>query len=83
MRLIDADALTKIGMIRMVSLSDIYNSPTVDAVAVVAEWIQPLNEHFRTCSNCNISMGLVEGEKLDRFKYCPFCGAKMRGEPSA
>lgn len=40
-------------------------------------WEQPLGENFRTCSNCGISMGLTEGENLDRFKYCPFCGTKM------
>ena len=40
-------------------------------------WEQPLGENFRTCSNCGISMGLAEGEILDRFKYCPFCGTKM------
>ena len=40
-------------------------------------WEQPLGENFRTCSNCGISMGLTEGEILDRFKYCPFCGTKM------
>lgn len=40
-------------------------------------WEQPLGENFRTCSNCGISMGLTEGENLDRFGYCPFCGTKM------
>lgn len=34
MRLIDADKLVEIGMIHMVSLSDIRDAPTVDAVPV-------------------------------------------------
>ena len=41
------------------------------------KWTHGINENFRTCSACNISMGLTEGENLSRFKYCPFCGAKM------
>lgn len=45
------------------------------------KWTHGINENFRTCSACNISMGLSEGENLSRFKYCPFCGAKMEVEP--
>ena len=45
------------------------------------KWTHGINENFRTCSACNISMGLSEGENLSRFKYCPFCGAKMDVEP--
>ena len=53
-----------------------------DAVPVVrGKWTHGINENFRTCSACNISMGLTEGENLSRFKYCPFCGAKMEVEP--
>lgn len=45
------------------------------------KWTHGINENFRTCSACNISMGLSEGENLSRFKYCPFCGAKMEVTP--
>lgn len=59
----------------------VQQAPTVDAVPVVCgEWIQPLGDKLRTCSNCRISMGLVDGELLCRFQHCPHCGAKMGGD---
>ena len=49
-----------------------------DVVPVVrGEWTYEINEYFRTCSVCRISQALLAGENLSRFKYCPFCGAKM------
>ena len=51
---------------------------TADVVPVVrGEWTYEINECFRTCSVCRISQALLAGENLSRFKYCPFCGAKM------
>lgn len=44
---------------------------------VHGRWENRINEYFRTCSNCEISMGMLDGESLERFCYCPFCGAKM------
>lgn len=56
--------------------------PEIDATPVVrGEWTHAINEYFRTCSVCGISMGLLDGEDLSRFKYCPFCGAKMEDKP--
>ena len=57
---------------------------TVDAVPVMrGEWTYEINEYFRTCSVCRISQALLAGENLSRFKYCPFCGAKMESEGNA
>ena len=53
---------------------DIYNEHEYKTMPL--EW-RLSHEIIRTCSACNISMGLSEGESLSRFKYCPFCGAKM------
>lgn len=47
---------------------------------VHGRWENRINECFRTCSNCEISMGMLDGESLERFCYCPFCGAKMDGK---
>ena len=56
----------------------ITSAPVVDAVEIIrAYWTTEINEHFRTCSNCHISLGLDKMETPERFKYCPFCGAKM------
>lgn len=34
----------------------------------------------RTCSNCNISQTVNVYNGKVMFKYCPYCGAKMKGE---
>lgn len=47
----------------------------------IGHWDQDPAGNFRTCSNCGISMGMAEGEILERFQYCPHCGTKMmKGE---
>lgn len=58
---------------KIAALEDAANNRT----PLQGTWTHAINEHFRTCSVCNISMGLEEGEMLSRFKYCPFCGAEM------
>lgn len=60
-----------------------YDAPAVDAVPVVhARWSKSFiggydglhAVYYRTCSNCL-------SEELDRYyKFCPNCGAMMRGE---
>ena len=87
MRLIDADVVIKEIQKQpwkegtMLSLAIdwicmlIKNIPAIEIKR--GKWTHGINENFRTCSACNISMGLSEGENLSRFKYCPFCGAKM------
>ena len=84
MRLIDADTLktdyfvpsTSSGTVstQYVSLFQILNAPTIDAVEVKhGEWINkyPLS----TCSVCSAMMILN-----DYSNYCPNCGAKMDEE---
>ena len=87
MRLIDADALmeeTQNGgwdIDRKELKMILKYVPTIDAVPVVrGEWTYEINEYFRTCSVCRNSQALLAGENLSRFKYCPFCGAKIEGE---
>lgn len=33
----------------------------------------------RTCSNCNITQTVNVYEGKVRFRFCPYCGAKMKG----
>ena len=33
----------------------------------------------RTCSNCNITQTVNVYDGVVRFKFCPYCGARMRG----
>jgi len=82
-RLIDADKIEFHGLNNRVcpdlaATDVIEEQPTIDAAPVVyGEWIITINEHFRTCSICNISLSLKETEIPERFKFCPFCGANM------
>jgi hypothetical protein len=83
-RLIDANAYAYPG--------DLINEPTINAVEVVhGEWIDSTNvdhmgriiEHGIDCSVCDSvfkddSREVVKHWK-ERFKVCPFCGAKMDG----
>lgn len=33
----------------------------------------------RTCSNCNITQTVNVYDGMVRFKFCPYCGARMKG----
>lgn len=33
----------------------------------------------RTCSNCNITQTVNVYDGVVRFKFCPYCGARMKG----
>lgn len=52
--------------------------PTADVVEVVhGKWIPEPNCYYR-CSNCKGH--LVSIQNKINYSYCPYCGAKMRGE---
>ena len=54
----------------------IVQAPTIEAVPVVhGEWIKEEGAFFPTykCSVCRAKHGAIW------FKYCPSCGAKMKG----
>lgn len=55
------------------------DAPTIEPVKR-GKWTHELGEDFRTCSNCKISMGMDFYEILERFNFCPHCGAKMEQE---
>jgi len=79
MRLIDADALKEevnkkkvVGRFNTLLLID--NAPTVEE-RPQGEWIRKPNEHRVDiiCTNCGYDDG------YSCFKYCPNCGADMKG----
>lgn len=95
MRLIDADALKKTledaglgehSLIESVLAAGVYavidNAPTIDAVPVVhSRWVKThtTEENVWNCSACGYPVGIwTVGSR-----YCPNCGAKMRGETDA
>ena len=64
-------------------VNDIESAPTVDAVERKrGEWEQVANDDsgidFR-CSVCH-RYRFHNGEMLRKYKFCPNCGAEMRGE---
>ena len=74
MRLIDADELLK-GKEdhQMISTHLIWNAPTVDAVPIkVARWKGRGFGDYECSLCCEITNG--------KPRYCPNCGADMRGE---
>lgn len=88
MRLIDADTLktdyfvpsTSSGTVstQYVSLFQILNAPTIDAVEVVhGKWINKKNYWYQ-CSNCRQHYQVIQGSMY--YNYCPNCGAKMDGD---
>ena len=61
----------------------IAEAPAEDVAPVVhGKWIEEWwhGEKTRRCSICNLTqtVNVYKGEV--KFKYCPYCGAKMRGE---
>lgn len=63
--------------------------PAADVVEVVhGEWIVTEDDYAIcatgfTCSHCKVSLvtsELTDGQFLDMMKYCPNCGADMRGK---
>ena len=91
MRLIDADALeTKAKTIymefenvavpsRVIPFSELHLAPTIDAEpARHGRWI-PETYSISKCSMCEQH----HFAHVESWKYCPNCGAKMRGDEDA
>lgn len=92
MRLIDANALMKKELIPpcgVVSVDDIKKAPTIDPESLrpKGRWV---NEDFlekaatvndpAICSNCKKPAHKAEHGYAILSKFCPNCGADMRGE---
>ena len=90
MRLIDADELKKCAIpceIHNGALTDlcvplyqIDNASTVERLQ--GEWVIDAVagiSFFRKCSNCNEAAEWLDGGSQFLSKFCPNCGAKMRG----
>ena len=60
----------------------IANAPTVDAVEVVhGRWLDYSTIAFtEKCSVCGFCVPWKEDGRLNRYNYCPNCGAKMDGD---
>ena len=59
-------------------------APTIDAVEVVhGEW-KPFDRTFGReiwyCTSCETSMHMQTEMGKPMYKYCPMCGARMKGE---
>lgn len=56
---------------------ELENSPTIEAEPIKhAKWEQDLFGTLWVCSACNMPTDVKSASKY--FKYCPFCGAKMK-----
>ena len=51
------------------------------------QWLLSNNRHWQSCSECgadvDVSMGLgvyVDNDEISEMRFCPNCGADMRGE---
>lgn len=66
----------------MHTLADnLHRIPTADAVEVVhAMWVHDMyfDQPVIRCTACN--MGFAAGHRAERFRFCPNCGAHMRGD---
>ena len=70
------DAIAKSYRYESERMTALQNVPAVEAVPVVhGEWIKEEGAFFPTykCSVCRAKHGAIW------FKYCPSCGAKMKG----
>lgn len=61
-------------------------SPVIDAEPIIhAHWIMEKNyadgDADYKCSNCEFDMTFHKGFPESFYKHCPYCGAKMDGEP--
>lgn len=81
MRLIDADALMEFARNHVnhtVDCNDIARFPQIDAEPVRhGRWIEggyACGENEWECSGCHETEWRTS---ISRFKYCPFCGARM------
>lgn len=62
-------------------MMEIEEAPTVEPKR--GEWVIrfPYEDtgKTRTCSNCNITQTVNVYDGVVRFKFCPYCGAMMKG----
>ena len=93
MRLIDADELfAELENVDWYNNADrdeiaerlVLQAPTIDAVSVVqGEWIWHEDDDICNCSECEFEIdatGCIEPmEYVGVFRYCPNCGARMKG----
>ena len=91
MRLIDADAIHYIqGSTQPVEMDyvrkwHIDRMPTIEAEPIRhGHWIQEFPNvghltHFYLCSVCRAEWNAIDND-MERFDYCPECGAKMDEE---
>ena len=58
----------------------IEDAPTIEE-RKTGMWIKEYwnGEHTRKCSACNITQTVTTYRGKVNFKYCPYCGAKMKG----
>lgn len=88
-RLIDADALIKKAYDEAKGMAEPYDdfgvlvewlvnkSPTIEPERKKGKWIEEPNCYYR-CSRCSSHYPSILGY-MD-YKYCPNCGADMKGE---
>ena len=85
-RYIDADELKNhliknrgyvLGPLLHPLLEDIDNQPTVN---VHGEWVDLERKYPIEKVACSICGNLIKRELSEEYKYCPNCGADMRGE---
>ena len=95
MRPIDGDALI-VAIERMmkhqIDADDIcemiQNFPPIEPEREKGKWILSDDKYWKTCSECgvyvDVSMGLgiynVNNNEVSEMRFCPNCGADMRGE---
>ena len=93
MRLIDADSLIESierlnrpicddyhmkGYVLDQIIQDIRNEPTIEE-RKKGKWIKLYEGNYK-CSECGDWWGIDNNEMVEDFKFCPNCGADMRGE---
>lgn len=73
------------------AIVEVYDAPTIDVDRPKGEWIDEANEsdaffgiHDYICSNCNhYADDHIGGHiwyTMYKPNYCPYCGARMKGE---
>ena len=74
----DADAVQRHDEQCNYAISCIENAPVVDVAPVVhGRWVFNSEHWTWDCSNCKCWVG--SGVSINRYNFCPNCGAKMDG----
>lgn len=53
--------------------------PTIDAVSVVRGAWKAKSFHEVYCDNCGFTFDIMKCDFLENMKFCPNCGARMKG----